>query len=59
MKKVANRRPQKVISDTKNPACAGFQVSFLVAYRRCHRGAALPSMSELSEILSSYQRPGE
>lgn len=42
------------IQKRKNPRSAG-SFSYLVAYRRCHRGAALPSIPELFIFLARFQ----
>ena len=44
-----------VVSPKKTPRVRGLHVNYIVAYRRCHRGAALPSMKQLSIFLARYQ----
>jgi len=39
----------------KNPLSSGFRNLFVKAFRRCHRGAALPSMNELFIFLARFQ----
>lgn len=44
------------IAGKQKPRAGGVLVIFkLFAFRRCHRGAALPSMNGLSNFLGSFQ----
>jgi hypothetical protein len=40
---------------SKSPDWRGSRYVQIVAYVRCHRGAALPSMNELSKFLARFQ----
>lgn len=44
-----------VSPQNKSPDWRGFRYIQIVAFRRCHRGAALPSMNGLSDFLASFQ----
>jgi len=44
-----------VSPESKSPDWRGSRYVQIVAYVRCHRGAALPSMNELSKFLARFQ----
>lgn len=45
------------IAGKQKPRAGGVLVMFkLFAYRRCHRGAALPSIYKLFTLLARFQR---
>lgn len=44
-----------VSPESKNPRWRGSRYIQIVAYHRCHRGAALPSMNGLSKLLGENQ----
>lgn len=44
-----------VSPESKTPQGRGFRHVQIVASHRCHRGAALPSMNELSKFLGENQ----
>lgn len=44
-----------VSPESKTPHGRGFRHVQIVASHRCHRGAALPSMNELSKLLGENQ----
>lgn len=45
-----------VSPESKNPDWRGSRYIQIVAFIRCHRGAALPSMNILSDFLARFQR---
>lgn len=50
-----SRIPLSYRRKAKTPRWRGSRYIQIVAFRRCHRGAALPSMNELSNFLGSFQ----
>lgn len=50
-----SRIPLSYRRKAKTPQGRGFRYIQIVASHRCHRGAALPSMNELSKLLGENQ----
>ena len=50
-----SRIPLSYRRKAKTPRWRGFRYIQIVASHRCHRGAALPSMKELSNFLAHFQ----